>query len=191
VGTKASLLEVGIYSGGSLGMWRNYLGEQARIVGVDIAEECLSYQTDDFQIFIGDQGDPLFWERVGGELPRLDIVIDDGGHHPEQQRITLEGILPYLSPGGVYICEDVHGDFNAFSQYVTELCHEMNATNSVPGSNLVALENRPTALQASIFSISIYAYVVVIEKNWQPMEMLRAPRMGSEWQPFLGGEPVE
>jgi len=36
VGTDASLIEIGVQHGGSLDMWRNHLGPNARIMGVDI-----------------------------------------------------------------------------------------------------------------------------------------------------------
>src|SRR5262245_54320107 len=40
VGQNVHVLEIGIYSGGSLEMWRSYFGPQARIYGVDIEEAC-------------------------------------------------------------------------------------------------------------------------------------------------------
>ena len=62
-------------------------------------------------VLIGDQADRTFWRRMiaHGTLPPLDIVIDDGGHTPDQQRVTLEELLPHIRPGGVYVCEDIHG----------------------------------------------------------------------------------
>ena len=38
VGQKVNVLEIGIYSGGSLEMWRSYFGEESHIYGVDIEE---------------------------------------------------------------------------------------------------------------------------------------------------------
>jgi len=67
---------------------------------------------------IGDQADRRFWKRFKQEHPRIDVLIDDGGHEPEQQLVTLEEMLPHLRPGGVYICEDVHGERNRFNAYV-------------------------------------------------------------------------
>ena len=45
------------------------------------------------------------------------------GHTPEQQIVTLEEMLPHLRPGGVYLCEDVHGihhDFAGVRQWAFE-----------------------------------------------------------------------
>ena len=53
------------------------------------------------KIFIGDQADRSFWAEVRQTAPLIDIVIDDGGHLPEQQLVTLEELLPHVRPGGV------------------------------------------------------------------------------------------
>src|SRR4051794_16123713 len=40
VGSHVKVLEIGIYSGGSLDMWRPYFGDQCHIYAVDIEEAC-------------------------------------------------------------------------------------------------------------------------------------------------------
>ena len=62
-GQEVHVLEIGVYSGGSLEMWRDYFGPQARIHGVDIEPACRSYANDAVQIHIGDQTDRGFWQR--------------------------------------------------------------------------------------------------------------------------------
>src|SRR5438067_9951054 len=57
VGTDAHIVEIGVYSGGSLDMWHDYFGPRARVTGVDIAPECRSYQDAQTKIAIGDQAD--------------------------------------------------------------------------------------------------------------------------------------
>ena len=114
-GQEVHIVEIGIYSGGSLEMWREFLGPKCRIHGVDIAPECRSYEGNGTKVYIGDQADREFWKRFRAEVPRVDIVIDDGGHAPHQQIATLEELLPHLSPGGVFICEDIHGRHNRFA----------------------------------------------------------------------------
>ena len=52
-------------------MWREYLGPKAKIIGVDIDPECKALEADGFEIWIGDQGDPKFWEKFLKEHPRL------------------------------------------------------------------------------------------------------------------------
>ena len=61
VGRELCLLEIGIYSGGSIAMWKEYFGSGVRIFGVDIAEECKAYEDERTSILIGDQSDRDFW----------------------------------------------------------------------------------------------------------------------------------
>ena len=81
-------------------------------------------------IYIGDQADPQFWRSFKADVPSLDIVIDDGGHKPDQQRVTFEELYPHLSPGGVYVCEDIHGSPNDFATYLHSWASELNFQDS-------------------------------------------------------------
>jgi hypothetical protein len=49
------VLEIGIYSGGSLLMWKEYFGENAKIYGVDIHESGRGFEDERTKVFIGDQ----------------------------------------------------------------------------------------------------------------------------------------
>ena len=186
--TDVGILEIGIYSGGSLDMWQDYFGEKCRVYGVDLMPECKTYEREGVTIFIGDQADTTFWQSVKQRAPQLDIVIDDGGHLPNQQMVTLEELLPYLRPGGVYICEDVHGNTNTFASYVHRMARELNAYNDVV-HNMGNPERRTackaTELQSAVASIHFYPFVVVIERTSAPITELVTPKHGTEWQPFL------
>jgi len=48
------------------------------------------------------------------KIGNLDIIVDDGGHQVDQQVVTLEEMLPYLRPRGVYLCEDIHPNFSFY-----------------------------------------------------------------------------
>lgn len=191
VGREVTILEVGIYSGGSLEMWRSYFGPRCRVVGVDIQDACRVYENDATRIFIGDQADRSFWRRLLADLPPVDVVIDDGGHAAEQQIVTLEETLPGLAPGGVFICEDTHGDFDRFQAYVRGLVASLNAFEP-DASDLEFLRDgkgiasHPTAFQRDIRAIHSYPYLTVIEKRDAALEHLVCPKHGTEWQPFNG-----
>jgi hypothetical protein len=177
-------VEVGVFSGGSLPMWRQYLGPRGRVTGIDIAPECKAYENEATRIYIGDQADRSFWARFRAENPRVDVLIDDGGHDPEQQRITLEEMLPHLSPGGVYVCEDIHGRGSHFAAYVHALADQLNHSEMVSESGS-RTASRTSPLQAAVESIAFYPYVTVIERTAQPRTELVSLRHGTEWQPFL------
>jgi hypothetical protein len=187
-GRPINILEIGIYSGGSLDMWADYFGADAKIYGADIAPECKAYEGAQVRVFIGDQGDRTFWKTVRSEVPHFDVVIDDGGHHPEQQIVTLEEIFPYMSPGGVFICEDVHRSFNPFTGYVVGLANELNSM-----SNRLKDRETPerphviaaTPLQENVEAIHLYPFMAVLERRRDPMPELYSQRRGTIWQPFL------
>ena len=185
VGTEAQVVEIGVYSGGSLQMWKEYFGPQCRIAGIDIEAACRVYADEQVRIFIGDQADRQFWSDFRREVPQFDIVLDDGGHQPEQQMVTLEETLPYLRPGGVYLCEDIHLTGNEFATFAHTLADQLNAARwKLNGETACAA----TPLQASIRSVHCYPFVVVIEMNPAPVDTLRAPKHGTQWQPFYGSQ---
>jgi hypothetical protein len=187
VGREVRVLEIGIYSGGSLAMWRHYFGDKCRVYGVDIEEACRAYEDQHTRIFVGDQGDRSFWARVRQELPEVDIVIDDGGHLPEQQMTTLEETMLMLAPGGVYFCEDVVGSHNIFSGYVQALADGLHRFDLDRNAQAEAGHPicRASGWQSEIEGIHVYPLVVVIEKRHAPVTCLSAPRHGTEWQPFF------
>ena len=173
VGQSVNLLEIGIYSGGSLEMWRSYFGPHCHIYGVDIEEACKCYENKYTSVFIGDQADRAFWNTFRQSAPAIDILIDDGGHTPEQQRITLEEMLPHLRCGGVYFCEDVHERWNDFSTYASSLVDELNHCGDL------------NELQKSVHSIHFYPFCVIIEKHVARPDRFVAPKHGTKWQPFF------
>ncbi len=163
-------------------MWRHYFGPQARIHGVDIEPACKAYESDGIEITIGDQGDPAFWSTLLARTPRIDIVIDDGGHLPHQQVVTLEALLPHLSPGGVYVCEDIFGATNEVHSYVHGLARNLH-TWDIPDYTIARAI--PSELQRMIASVHVYPFMVVVERATYPRAELTAPRRGTEWEPFV------
>ena len=63
-GETITMIEIGIFNGGSLRMWKNYFGPNATIVGVDINTGCKKYEEPGIEIVIGDQGDPKFLQAL-------------------------------------------------------------------------------------------------------------------------------
>jgi len=183
VGREVHVLEIGVYSGGSLGMWREYFGKGCRIYGVDIEPACMAYKADGIDIFIGDQADRGFWERFRQAVPKVDILIDDGSHDPEHQRITLEEMLPHIQPGGVYLCEDIVGAGQPFAAFVSGLAAQQNACHRM----IQAFDAPviPSAFQVALRSITQYPFVTVIEKHEHSHpDSFVSRKQGTEWQPY-------
>jgi hypothetical protein len=183
VGKPSRLLEVGIYAGGGLDMWREYLGPSAELYGVDIDPYCAGFE--EATIFIGDQADRGFWKTFRAETPSLDVIIDDGGHTVEQQLVTLEELLPRLRSGGVYICEDIHGDDNAFFGYVQGLSRALFAYDrTLDEASPEQFHSSPAIpFQSAIHSVHVYPYVVVIERRDVPLDEFAGSKHGTEWPP--------
>lgn len=179
IGRKVNMIEIGIYGGGSLEMWRNYFGTGCNIYGVDIQEECKMYENEYTKVFIGDQANHGFWKKFKKMVPKIDIIIDDGGHKTKQQIVTFEEMLTSLSPGGIYICEDIHGIHNGFTSYLYGLTKNLNAMKGRP---VTGVKTKP--FQSWIKSIHFYPYAVVVEKSDRPEEIFIAPKHGTEQQPF-------
>lgn len=182
VGKPVHILEIGIYGGGSLGMWQSYFGPQCRIYGVDVMESCRAFASDTVQVFIGDQADRAFLKQLREAVPVIDIIIDDGGHQPQQQIVTLQELLPHLQPGGVYLCEDVYGELSNFHDYVNGLTHRFNQLGaSLPGAYTFNDGMRTNPVQRHLHSVHHYPHVTVIEKRRTPLDSMVAPRQGTVW----------
>jgi hypothetical protein len=57
------LLEIGVCHGGSLQLWRKYLGSEARIAGLDIDPKT-EFSDGNTRVFVGSQDDPLTLGRA-------------------------------------------------------------------------------------------------------------------------------
>ena len=108
------LLEVGVYKGGSLAMWRKYLHSESVIVGLDIDRACTAFDQpkERVHVRIGDQSDVEFLRAVVKEFGPFDVVIDDGSHVCSHMIKTFDYLfLNGLTDTGVYIAEDTHSNF--------------------------------------------------------------------------------
>lgn len=42
---------------------------------------------------------------------KIDVIIDDGSHHPHHQLRSFLYLFPHLPPGGIYVIEDVETSY--------------------------------------------------------------------------------
>jgi hypothetical protein len=181
-GAEVNLVEIGVYQGGSLQMWKHYLGERANIWGVDISPDVKQFEEDRVKIFIGDQADRGFLRALALDVPRIDILIDDGGHTMVQQRTTMEELFPKVDANGVYICEDLHTSYwrefggglldpRSFIEFSKNYIDRLHAWHSPDLKTFSVSEFTRTAQ-----SMHYYDSILVIEKR--PMEEPQARRTG-------------
>lgn len=100
------VLEIGIFRGASLRMWRDYFPE-AEIFGIDIDPTCL-FQENRIHTYQCDAGNEEHLDNIAVQLGgNFDIIIDDGSHYPEHQMLSAKIMPKYLSKNGIFIIEDV------------------------------------------------------------------------------------
>lgn len=105
-----TILEIGGLNGASLRMWHEYF-ERATVVCLDINPNVEHLKSDRIKVHIGDASDVSFLSRVSEIYQNIDVVIDDGSHRWDHQRISFEWFFPRLNNGGIYIVEDLHTSF--------------------------------------------------------------------------------
>jgi len=167
---KIVILEIGVYKGGSLEMWRRYFGPQCQIIGIDINPLCKRFEDENTKIFIGSQDDREFLRELKAEIPRVDVLIDDGGHMMDQLKITFEELYDWVADDGVYLVEDLHTCYwpayeggykrkNTFIEHCKELIDQLNAWHSQ--QRIL----KPTDFTRSTHSIHFYDSIVAFEKR--------------------------
>lgn len=168
--TPVNMLEIGVAEGGSLEMWQKYFGKKARIFGVDINPDCKRFEEGNVKVFIGDQADRNFLRTLKQKIPKLDIILDDGGHTMNQQIATFEELYPHIKDDGVYLCEDLHTSYwaefgggykkkSSFIEYSKNLIDKLNTYHSKEK------QLRSDEFTDSAYSIAYYDSVVAIVKS--------------------------
>jgi FtsJ-like methyltransferase len=170
VNRPLTFIEIGCGRGGSLQMWKKYLGPEAQIVGLDINGDCKAYEEDNVAVRIGDQSDTAFLATVLEEFGTPDIVLDDGSHVMSHVVATFRYLFPRTAPDGVYMVEDLHTAYwaeyqgglrrpGSFIELCKELVDELNA-----GWGGSALE--PTEFSRTTQSMHFYDSIVAFERGW-------------------------
>lgn len=168
--TDVVMCEIGVCKGGSLQMWKKYLGGSATIIGIDINEKCKQLEEDQIHIEIGSQSDARFWDVIKQKYPKIDILLDDGGHTMEQQIATFENMFGHISDGGIYLCEDVHtsywgkygGGYKKSSSYIEYTKDFIDAINAYHSET----KELPISDNSNyIMGLHYYDSIVVIEKQ--------------------------
>lgn len=109
--TAHSMLEIGVFHGESLRMWEQYFSS-AKVVGVDLNDHPHDF---DLKPMIAEGTHNLvFLDASNSELVEsafadtyFDVIIEDASHALVHQFSMYENFRTHLSPGGIYIIEDV------------------------------------------------------------------------------------
>ena len=176
-GKSPVMLEIGVFGGGSLAMWKEYFGPEARIIGIDIDPACKQHEADGIEIFIGSQDDPALIREIFNKYNRIDIILDDGSHIMEHVISSFRLLYEHVSPRGVYIVEDTHTSYwpeydgglkrsGSFMEFVKDRMDDINAAHArdvLPVSSFTR----------STDAICCYDSIVVFERR--PQGVRQAP----------------
>lgn len=191
VNRPVTLWEIGVAQGGSLQLWKQYLGPYAQIVGLDILDKS-RYEEDQIAVRVGDQSDPLVLQGLLDEFGPPNVVLDDGSHLMSDVRATFSFIYPRMANDGVYVVEDLHTAYwpeyggglrqpSSFVEVAKNLIDELNAESAF-GAALIyrdaalgPLEQSvpPSEFSATTLSMHFYDSLIVFERGrhlrrWAP-----------------------
>ena len=177
------MLEIGVFRGGSLRMWKEYFHPDSTIVGIDVDKSCKAHEIPDKNVYvrIGSQADPNFLAEVNGEFGPFDIILDDGSHKTHHQIISFGALFrSALKDGGCYMVEDMHTNywikhvdspetFIELSKQMVDMLHEpyfnRKETNFRSGHADALQELELSYLSANLDSITFYDSIVVFDKK--------------------------
>lgn len=161
-------LEIGVFDGGSLDMWRRYFGAPATIVGIDINPACAERVDPPNIVRIGSQTDQKFLHDVIKEFGSPDIILDDGSHVASHQRASFAVLFPLLKEGGLYIIEDTHtaywpdweGGYKRKGSIIEDIKQMIDDMHS-----WYHRRTGVTPARQSIYAIHVYDSLTVLEKR--------------------------
>ena len=175
---KITILEIGVFRGGSLRMWQNYFGPQTNIIGIDIDPVCKQYENNNTKIYIGDQANENFLKSILNVNEKPDIIIDDGGHTSNQQISSFNFLFEELKLGGVYLVEDTHTSYAkefqdrddqlTFTDYAKALSDELNDWYRI--KNYRFYKKKVDKVDVSywakfVYKVCFYNSIIAIEKR--------------------------
>ncbi len=168
------LLELGVFHGESLRMWKKYFS-RGRIIGVDIDKNCQQYKEERIEIITGDLSEISTYEGLR-EL-EAKIIIDDALHAWSHQIKAFTELFPAMPSGGVYIMEDIGTSFRNYKnsiyadlrvsayEFMEAICELTAGHDLAIHDQLIECKEEMEAIAMQIDMISfIYGSCIVIKK---------------------------
>lgn len=99
-----NVLEIGIWDGGSLRMWRDYF-DKAQIYGIDISDR-VNGMVGESRI-VTSFTDAYTEEAVNNFTTKFDVIVDDGPHTLDSQKFCAQHYSSLLTANGILVIEDI------------------------------------------------------------------------------------
>ena len=169
-GKKPTVLEIGIFQGGSINLWKEYFKDQVDYYAIDINPLCKSFESENVKIFIGSQEDKSFLESVVASMPHPDIIIDDGGHSMNQQITSFEILFPFLKENGLYVVEDLHSSYwfnydGGFTKKTSFIEYSKRIIDKIHAWHSESERLKPDYYTKNVYGLHFYDSVLIIDKK--------------------------
>jgi len=173
--SKIKFLEIGVYNGCSLRMWKEYFSN-GEIYGLDIDPNTKIHQEERVRIDIGSQTDIEFLKETY-KNEQFDVIIDDGSHVNEFTIKSFNYLFyNHLKNGGLYIIEDLHCTFE-LADHTNNIWPGMSYNKELSNENGYYVNDRKVFNEfinkilenldnsnGEIFSVKYFSKTAIIEK---------------------------
>lgn len=194
VQSPVRLLEIGVYQGASLDLWKKYFAHpETVIVGIDIEPSCARFDSPDEgkRVRIGSQADSSFLHAVVQEFGPFDLIIDDGSHRTGDVIASFNHLFSSgLKDSGIYFVEDLHAGYwpswrnsqYTFLDVCKELVEIMHAHYAATGPNDL-LVDKPSDQEISAIDVPRLTTMIKEIRFFDSIVAIYKTR--SKYAPFL------
>lgn len=147
--------------GASAPVWRAYFGAALELTFVEFNAACgdawaASPAAQGARVYAGDQRNATLLALVAAERGPFHVIVDDGGHSPEMQVVSLSALFPSaLVPGGAYFVEGIH--ISHTSGGLSAIAHLLDVSDAIVAKGAAW---STLALQTRLDSVSAEARAV-------------------------------
>ena len=171
-----NILEIGVQTNRSVCMWKEYF-PHATIHGIDIDERCKVFEEDRIEIYIGDQSDTEFLNKIISLISDLDIVIDDGSHIASHQMLSFKTIFPNIASHGIYVIEDLKGS-KEYNWLIQDCINYKSKSPNLKWPDIINFPEDASWWAKNVVGAAFYRDIVFIMKGNNPSD-----------NPYLGNIP--
>jgi len=166
-----TFMEIGVFMGGSIPMWKEFFHKDSTLVFVDIDPNCAKFADPGTSIEIGNQADPVFLAALAEKYGPFDAILDDGSHICSHQITSFENLWPNLKDNAVYMVEDCHtsywpgfgGGYRNEASFIEYAKRKVDAMHSWYTDQDTLFPFDPIAKE--LHGIRFYDSLVVLEKR--------------------------
>lgn len=112
--TQSEIMIIGAGTPGNIFTWRDYY-PRAKFIIAEQRSEALDLADQRTEIVVPKYYDFSLFNNLSSKYSPL-LIIDDGSHRWDHQKIAFNTLFSALRPGGYYIVEDLHTNFGDLSE---------------------------------------------------------------------------